>query len=614
MLISDPFSLNRYHADSGHQDRINGILSNHAANHLSSTTIKISALVPALLVALTTAIDLPTSPLPTIHRVYRLISLTIAVKPDTALDLLKIVATGHSGSRQTAIELLATFYPNCMGHNTIARRLARSTYQTQRIRWETGNDRALAEDEDQQHEYIPWRKSHSHNSDDDNISPCSVCEADLDGFCIRCTLCSDIRHLRCHHGGEEVFRYAIGDSRAASRLTEILVNRCRPPRAELLSDAHVDHGDRRPSRKTVGQHDFHLATLFVTTLCQECSLPIWELTRQAYACFGGCQKIVHLTCLERLQHSNRAKCNAKPTIHDHFSVRSTDLLRSFEQHISRAIGSLQLEGKTYDEVAVLYQVMWLQREYLINGLVTNALCLNTDTDDPLGLDMFLNKCGSFLQSMARSVSTAGTTFADTTGADSSPVANYLFSEEFLAHLIGVIQTPSPSKSLPGFSVTGPDDDARSPEPEDRATYESLDLTTIKRVLAEDVNIHDHYIAAILVDQLQTTGFLDLLPTQPGHVSHIYSFTLPLLVAPSPSVEILVMAIESLLEDLSLSQNEQALRLLTKRAWPSQLCSTYALEQLGSCLLRWILAEVRCVMHLSLTLGRPSASDRKTIRQ
>jgi hypothetical protein len=70
-----------------------------------------------------------------------------------------------------------------------------------------------------------------------------------------------------------------------------------------------------------------------------------------------------------------------------------------------------------------------------------------------------------------------------------------------------------------------------------------------------------------------------------------SFGLPLVMDASPSVEILITAIETLLDDVDLSHNEQAMLLLSNRAWPSLHCSPYALERIAGAVASWVMHEV-----------------------
>ncbi|CAD6564537.1 MAG: hypothetical protein TREMPRED_005415 [Tremellales sp. Tagirdzhanova-0007] len=137
---------------------IAGVLSAHSTvSETSSTALHIASLVTRILAAITMTVDLTSSKLSTVHRVHRLLSLVLTAKPDAALDLLEISAVSHPKARRTAVEILSTFYPESMGHNVIARRLALTTYLSQRTKWETGLDIVLGEDAVEDHQYTPWR-------------------------------------------------------------------------------------------------------------------------------------------------------------------------------------------------------------------------------------------------------------------------------------------------------------------------------------------------------------------------------------------------------------------------------------------------------------------------
>lgn len=118
----------------------------------------------------------------------------------------------------------------------------------------------------------------------------------------------------------------------------------------------------------------------------------------------------------------------------------------------------------------------------------------------------------------------------------------------------------------------------------------LPLSIIRQGLASDLSLHDPIAASIFLDQLEALG-LCLTRKLPGLEDQWGQFSLPLLMDATPSVEILIVAIEVLLDDLNLTFNEQAMTLLTTRAWPTPLCSPYALERLGGAVISWVMNEV-----------------------
>jgi hypothetical protein len=88
-----------------------------------------------------------------------------------------------------------------------------------------------------------------------------------------------------------------------------------------------------------------------------------------------------------------------------------------------------------------------------------------------------------------------------------------------------------------------------------------------------------------------------------------SFGLPLLMDASPSIEILITAIEVLLDDVDLSFNEQAMLLLETRASPSLLCSPYALERVTGAVTAWVMHEVSLLIIACRLTRRITTSSR-----
>lgn len=130
-------------------------------------------------------------------------------------------------------------------------------------------------------------------------------------------------------------------------------------------------------------------------------------------------------------------------------------------------------------------------------------------------------------------------------------------------------------------------------------YETLPLGIIVQSLATDLSLSNKVAATAFLNHLSLVGFISIFDTASLTSQYLakrreikVSFTLPLLMDSSPNTELLVLAIEALLDDLDLTMNEQGLRLLVTRAWPSLLCAPYALERLGKACVSWVISEVR----------------------
>lgn len=123
------------------------------------------------------------------------------------------------------------------------------------------------------------------------------------------------------------------------------------------------------------------------------------------------------------------------------------------------------------------------------------------------------------------------------------------------------------------------------------------------VLDHEFFIHSESIARALVGHLHGLGFLDVSGETRAYLNTRlissrgdtrFDFHVPFGIDHSYDVETLFAAIEGCLEETNLSLNEFALLLLTRRAWPSGLSTSYALRRLAFAVVKWITSKVNCV--------------------
>ena len=602
---------------------IAGVLSAHSTvSETSSTALHIASLVTRILAAITMTVDLTSSKLSTVHRVHRLLSLVLTAKPDAALDLLEISAVSHPKARRTAVEILSTFYPESMGHNVIARRLALTTYLSQRTKWETGLDIVLGEDAVEDHQYTPWRVSPRKEA---SISPvqCSVCSDEVHGFCIRCSLCRDVKHLACHQSSGESLSYNVVTLSSQSsrdpvpQMVTINFSHCTRGLHEQVLDVRDKHGNERSTQRRVGQHELRLINLFDLTLCDYCQQPLWGSIMQAYVCSNGCQRMFHPRCVNQMAHEQDSICKyGRDVVIDEISARERNpftiseigFKASFDREaFGLYLSETDMSKRSYDEIAVLYGALWTQYQILENGMISGAIRVfsddqNRQESDPLGLRPKLIAYEKYLQGHHIGASTAATDFAHVSSSSRILGLDYMFSDRYLTYCTALLRTPSIrsiTKSTSGGLLTAQGIPA-PPEVVDSKTahgaYESLELATIKRGMASDLSIQDNRAAALFLDHLRSIGMFTVTQSNVsfGDLAdeRIWvSFVLPLLMDSSPTVELLILSIEAMLADMDLTMNEQALNLLVSRAWPSLLSSPYALERLGNAVVSWVMMQV-----------------------
>ncbi|WWC96533.1 hypothetical protein V866_003401 [Kwoniella sp. B9012] len=597
---------------------IAGLLSTYATRDASHTTIEIASLVPRILLGLTTIVDLSISKLTTIHRVHRLLTLILTAKPDSSVDLLEIVAHAPSKARRTALEILSAFYPTVVGHNTVSRRLANTTYAAHRAKWETGQERALGEDDDT-HYFIPWR--YSSKEDPENTAPkCGVCESEVHGFIVRCTMCKEYRHLHCYHTGGvhtyDVITLSSDNASTPHQMIHVKFSPAPPRLDEQVLFGSTIRGNATSTKRRVGQHDLILVNLFNLTLCHACNEPLWGTTAQAYSCTNGCQRFFHSKCLDKMEKDNRGQCRfGRDVVIDEISsqgsnpfVISLSRFRQSFNHISTklCIGKEDLQRKTYDEIAILWGELWIQYQLLKNGLSSGSLRI-TDYNikiepDLLNMKSTLKLYEEQLKSRYSEASPASSDFTHVIGTEMPLGCGYLFSDKFLTYVIALLRAPSSTNAtasgtqtpsdglLTPVGLPAPNEEVDSNE----GSYEMLPLSIISSSLSSDLGISDQYISTVFLTQLRSIGLITInnklsITSEDLASPNIWAaFNLPLLIDNSPTIEILISTIEVLLGDLDLSLNEQGLRLLTERCWPSGLCSPYALDRLGKSVINWIM--------------------------
>ncbi|KAK4689023.1 hypothetical protein P7C73_g1090, partial [Tremellales sp. Uapishka_1] len=575
---------------------VSGILSTHATSELAESALRIAALVPRILVALTSTSDLLSSKLTTIHRVHRLLAGILSAKPDSCIDLLEIVALAPPIPRRTAMEILSTFYPESMGHNTISRRPALATYQAQRSKWETGQERALGEDEVENHHFIPWRCM--------NEEHCSECDGEIKGFAVKCTLCRDILHLSCYRPSTDIFLYDVVTLSAKESAPKTVYTRFSRS-LQRLEEKIIEHSQRNDSTSTLrtkGRHELHRVNLFNLALCDCCRDPLWGSSNQAFACMSGCQRFFHGRCIPDISNECRS---GRDVVVDEisrngrnpFTISLNDLRSSYSKSM---VGDDTVAGRSYDEISILHGSLWLQYQLFKNGISSGSLIILADDGqrleaDVLNLRKTLKAYSDALEERDNEASTAMMDYGNVLNLERPLGEEYLFSESWLTYCTALLKSPQPvppdGRISPGLLSI----DGMTSNDETNGSFECLELSMLCKSLASDLSITQPKIIALFLDQLLQLGLITVSRQSTVTETTLKDnpwclFGLPLLIDSSPTVELLILSIEILLKDLDLTCNEVALRLLVNRAWPSLLCSPYALERLGNAVVAWVMAE------------------------
>lgn len=562
----------------------------------SDATLRLSSLIVRLLAAICDTINLDDAPISTIYRVHRLVVLLLSAKPDASLDLLEIAAFAPESSRRIAVCILTTYFPQVMGHNIIARRPPDLSYAARLVKWETGQTKSKEEDDAENHHYIHWRVSSRDRTRSIRPLPtCSTCEGDIRGYCIKCTLCYDVQHLDCYRSAEGTFRYEVDDTdKPGGQLRTIVAKFSRQlgTLEEKLVSGTSKSTHPTSTQQLVGDHDLHRVHLFTSTPCQACRNPVWSSPSSVYACFGGCQAFYHAECLSKLSNSEHSRCQSRQVWSSpHFTITKDALYHSFADSEAKSLcmSAEDLSNQTYDEVAILYGTLWIRYQTLKAGLAAGTLAINSDThespnSDPLGVRATLRVYEDYLDSRTSPSSGALSDFVHVYGFDDPLAQGYLFSDTYLAYIIALLKSPD------------------TPDGGSNSTYSALPISAVLSTLASDLSITSDVVAGALIQQLEIMGYIRTTSEErKGKLSSKWvHFDLPLLIESSPAVDILIEFIAGSLDSLDLTMVEQALILLTNRAWPSLLCIPHALERFGSVVIRWVISEAS---HFSWNLNR-----------
>jgi hypothetical protein len=257
---------------------------------------------------------------------------------------------------------------------------------------------------------------------------------------------------------------------------------------------------------------------------------------------------------------------------------------------------------SFDELAVVYGALWVQYHLLKNGLAAGSITMvESQPSDPFDMRSTLRRYEERLCALSANASDIASDFAAAAGPGGAPVGpGYLFGDRFLRYLATAIMSDDPVEGnpLPDSSLlTVIERDHEDQTAERHVSYigssKRVDRGTYVRHLEERLGIRHKHIGGVLFQQLVSTGMITLCcgrEAEPEQTEWV-DLNLPTMLEPPLERDDLVGAIEALLSDIDLAQNEQGLRMLFDRAFPSQLYYGDDFERLGRIVVAWLLNEV-----------------------
>jgi hypothetical protein len=569
----------------------------------------LASLIPPLLVAILESIDLTSPSPPTLYRLCQLINVIATSKPDAYLDVLEVVAYHTAKARRSALCLLSTFWPSALGHVFISKPLPIFSYVDSLQRsGGTGPMLRRRADHPYAHQFVPWcfpAASKPALFESLSQQACRSCSAAIFGFGLLCPFCMSAVHFDCYDypEGSLLSQYALASDPDTQKVAVHRFCHILSPRRDW--DAQVAKKER---------HAFKAVNIFTLSLCFICRGPLWGCVMQGLKC-SSCHQFVHSSCLSTASSTDLPRCRSIRIDSSHMTIDFDPLRLSFLNHYNDALGIKDLNVRTYEEVSVIFGVLWTQLQLLNNGVALGSVVIpktKRSLPGPTKMDSdkweihhVLESCERLLAMGKLPVSIAMDEYLQESHR-SAAEHSMLFDWPNLGYISTIIKSAF-EESKPVFAsrdllnVDPPLVPADNTNHILRYHYEVVSMSHMRDALGYELHIFSDAAAGYLLTHLHHLGFFDRQDLDPVLFKGNFSsqdttciFPIPQGLDLSTDVEMLFAAIEGCLSDLDLSVNEQGFLLLVRRLWPNGMASTYALRRLAKNLISWIFAEVTVI--------------------
>ncbi|KAI0322233.1 hypothetical protein OF83DRAFT_1279816 [Amylostereum chailletii] len=564
-----------------------------------------TSLVTPLLAALLERINLDSSPFMTLHRFYRLFDMIVELKPDSYLDILQIVAYHTQTARRIGLSLLSSYWPRSLGHFTVSKPLDTLTAPSLTSALHaTSHDRnprqSRSHGDPYAHHFVPWRfqaQARPVVFNGTSVNDCKSCHKSINGFALFCPLCMSAVHFDCYDypGGNLLAQYSLVSD---PNKQKVAMHRfCHSATSRQPAGAEVIRASR---------HTFRPVDLFALSLCFVCQQPLWGCRQQGVKC-DTCDRFAHASCVSPSM-SVVSPCESTHLDSTHMTISWNDLQSSFHRSFAELLSSVSTLGtQGYEEISVAFDVLWMQRAILQNGITLGSIVVEGHVTTGMDggvlpefeLDSLIAAHEDALRTPFLQVSACLSEFLQENQL-AQVEHSIMYDWSALTFIASTVKTPLDSATSQSADssdflaaqpiVIAPGDSSSNP-------YEVLSLAHIRDALGIYFNLHSEIAARYVLGHLHHVGLYERLGSE-DFLSDDFNnprliqcvFPLPLGLDMSVDVEVLVSAIEASLSDISLSINEAGFLLLTRRFWPNQMATGYALRRLARALVSWIIGE------------------------
>ncbi|KAK7054868.1 hypothetical protein VNI00_003331 [Paramarasmius palmivorus] len=558
----------------------------------ASALYNMTAIIRPLLAALLERFEFPgesnVSVGPT-YRLHRLIEAIARMKFDAYLDALEVMSYHSPKARRSAARLLSWFWPRAIGHVVISKPSTRPP-----------NPEGTTEPPSHQHQFMPWRFAHIHNGPSLLGHACQVCTRDITGFGLFCPLCVCAVHFDCYDlpEGSRVINYSMASDDNTMRVAvyRFCTTMGHNPKGALLANRRL-------------RHRLKPVNVFSLCLCSVCRKPLWGCYEQALYC-SMCHQFLHPECTTSTSFST---CAPQQVDSNSISIDWSALRQTCTDFYPEILSFTKedIQNKTYEDVSILFAMLWTQSQLLQNGIALGTLRVEEKGFfrskgarlSPFELHNVLAWCQEFLGAKGDAVSPGTMDYFQYNDIERSSHA-LMYDWSFLVFMSASMKMPlDPTKEHdrppPSTLLTVSQADTSNDHHGESIAhpFEIMPLSHLRDAIGRDFHVRSDITAKFLLMHMLHVGLFDSFdaestPFADGQVQkHAYcSFPLPLGLDVSTDVETLFAAVEACLSDLDLFVNEIGWLMLSRRLWPSGSASEYALGRLTRSVVSWILAE------------------------